>query len=258
MSILPKEVIKASTESPKRLVIYAAVKSGKTTALSMLDDCLILDFEDGSDYVEAKKIKIIGIITPKEEVAEVKTKRESENKYYLQEVVAALKAENKPYKRIAVDTVTGLEDMLAPVALLLYQATPMGKSYTGNVLTLPNGAGYLYFRMAFEKVIGMIEEVCSEVILSGHLKETIVEVGGKEVTSKNLDLVGKLKMIACSKADAVAYLYRKGNQVILNFKTSEEVVCGARPPHLKNQEVIITESDKDGNIKAFWNKVFVD
>jgi hypothetical protein len=256
MSILPKEVIKASTDSPKRLVFYSAVKSGKTTALSMLDDCLILDFEDGSDYVDAKKIKVIGIVTPKEENPEVKTKRESENKYYLQEVVGALKAENLPYKRLAVDTSTGMEEQLAPIALALYQATPMGKSFTGNVLTLPNGAGYLYLRMAFDKVITMIESVCKETLISGHLKERIVETGGKEVTSKDIDLTGKLKNIACSKADAVAYLYRKGNQVIMNFKTSEEVTCGARPEHLKNKEIVITEMI-DGKIVSHWDRIYL-
>lgn len=257
MSILPKEVVKATTENPKRLVIYSAIKSGKTTALSMLPECLLLDFEDGSDYVDAFKLKVIGIAAPKDEDAKIKEVRLASKKYYLTEVVTELRAANNPYRRIAVDTTTGLEDMIAPIALQLYQATPMGKSFNGNVLTLPNGAGYLYHRTAFDKVIGMIEGVCEELILSGHLKERITEVGGKEVTSKDIDLTGKLKNIACAKADAVGYLYRKGNQVLVNFATSEEVTCGARPEHLRNKEIVLTESI-DGKIVAHWDRIFVN
>jgi hypothetical protein len=50
-------------------------------------------------------------------------------------------------------------------------------------------------------------------------------------------------------------LSRKGNQVVLNFKTSDEITCGARPEHLKNQEIILTEST-DGKLVANWDKIF--
>lgn len=267
MSILPKNIIESTTGNPKRLVFYSAIKSGKTSALAMLPDTLILDFEDGSDYVSALKMKVIGILTPKEEDEITKATRIEENKFYLQEIVAALKEEGKPYRRIAVDTTTGLEDMLMPVSAALYRATPMGSKWGldkdgkplagANVLTLPNGAGELYHRSAFEKIIQMLEEVCDELILSGHLKEKITDVSGKEVTSKDIDLRGKLKNIACAKADAVAYLYRKGNQVLLNFNTSEEVTCGARPEHLKNKEIVLTEMIDD-KLVAYWDKVYIN
>ena len=55
---LPKTKIKASRKSPKNMIIYGAPKIGKTTVLSQLDDCLILDLEDGSDMVDALKVKV--------------------------------------------------------------------------------------------------------------------------------------------------------------------------------------------------------
>jgi hypothetical protein len=135
----------------------------------------------------------------------------------------------------------------------------MGKSFAGdNVLKLPNGAGYLYLREAFFKILDYIETLVPEdgsIILLGHLKDKNIDVAGKEVAAVDLDLTGKIKSLVCAKADAIGLLSRKGNQVILNFKTSDEITCGARPDHLKNQEIILTESI-DGNLVASWDKVF--
>jgi len=208
--------------------------------LALLDDCLLLDFEKGSDYVDAMKLKIDSLQTLKEVGAEI------------------VKA-GKPYKYIAVDTVTALEELCLGYAKSLYMDTPMGKTFAGdNVLKLPNGAGYLYLREAFFKILDYIETLVPEdgsIILLGHLKDKNIDVAGKEVAAVDLDLTGKIKSLVCAKADAIGLLSRKGNQVILNFKTSDEITCGARPDHLKNQEIILTESI-DGNLVASWDKVF--
>ena len=120
---LPKGKIKAESHSPTRLVIYSKPKAGKTTALSLLDNCLILDFEHGSAFLDAMKINVTSID-------------------HLKEIGAKIIEEGRPYKYIAIDTATALEDMCMPLAIKLYQQTPMGKGYSGsNVLTLPNGEG---------------------------------------------------------------------------------------------------------------------
>jgi hypothetical protein len=237
---LPTKKVLATRANPKRLVIYSKPKAGKTSALALLDNCLLLDFEKGSDYVDAMKLKIDSLQTLKEVGAEI------------------VKA-GKPYKYIAVDTVTALEELCLGYAKSLYMDTPMGKTFTGdNVLKLPNGAGYLYLREAFFKILDYIETLVPEdgsIILLGHLKDKNIDIAGKEVAAVDLDLTGKIKSLVCAKADAIGLLSRKGNQVILNFKTSDEITCGARPDHLKNQEIILTESI-DGNLVASWDKVF--
>ena len=237
---LPTKKVLATRANPKRLVIYSKPKAGKTSALALLDDCLLLDFEKGSDYVDAMKLKIDSL-------------------QGLKEVGAEIVKAGKPYKYIAVDTVTALEELCLGYAKILYMDTPMGKSFTGdNVLKLPNGAGYLYLREAFFKILDYIETLVPEdgsVILLGHLKDKNIDIAGKEVAAVDLDLTGKIKSLVCAKADAIGLLSRKGNQVILNFKTSDEITCGARPDHLKNQEIILTESI-DGNLVASWDKVF--
>lgn len=238
---LPKQKIAPVTENPKRLVIYSKPKVGKTTAFALLENNLILDFESGSDFVEALKIKIPTLA-------------------HLKEVGTAILAASKPYKYITIDTVTALQDMCLGLALQLYKDTPMGKSFEGtNVLKLPNGAGYLYLREAFFKIIDYVETLVPDdgcVILSGHLTDKMIESKGKEVSAVEIDLTGKLKSLVCSKADAIGLLTRRKDQVFLNFKTSDEITCGARPDHLKNQEILLTELDESGKIKSNWDKIF--
>ena len=54
----------------------------------------------------------------------------------------------------------------------------------------------------------------------------------------------------------IMYMYRKGNKTFLSFKSTDEVTCGARPEHLRNEEILITEY-KDGVIETHWDKIFV-
>ena len=238
---LPTQKIAPVRANPKRMVIYSKPKAGKTSALALLDNCLILDFENGSDYVEALKLKIDSLSTLKA---------------VGQEIVKA----GKPYKYIAVDTVTALEEMCLSYAKTLYMETAMGKNFAGDsVLKLPNGAGYLYLREAFFKILDYIETLVPEdgsLILLGHLKDKMLETNGKEVSAVDLDLSGKIKSIVCAKADAIGLLSRKADKVTLNFKTSEEVTCGARPDHLKNQEITLTEM-VDNKLVGHWDKVYI-
>jgi hypothetical protein len=236
--VLPTKKVKADRVNPKRIVIYSKPKTGKTTAYAGLDDNLILDLENGTDYVEALKVKISSL-------------------QELLDTGKAIKAAGNPYKFVTIDTVTALEDMIMPLAIKLYRATPMGKNFDGDtVVTLPNGAGYLYIRQAFFQVLDFIDTLAPTIILSGHIKDKVVDDKGEMVMSANIDLTGKIKSLICANADAIGYMYRKGNKTILSFKTNEEVTCGARPEHLRNEEIVISEMI-DGVLKTSWEKVFV-
>lgn len=236
--VLPKKKVAASRTNPKRMIIYSKPKTGKTTAFAGLDDNLIIDIENGSDYVDALKVKANSL----EELIAIGKK---------------VKEAGKPYKYVTLDTVTALEDMVKPLAAKLYRETPMGKNFTGDdVIKLPNGAGWLYARQAFFQVIDFIDTLADTVILSGHIKDKQVDDKGELVMSANIDLTGKIKSLICAHADAIGYMFRRGDQVILSFKTNDEVTCGARPEHLRNQEIVISESI-DGNIVTYWDKVFV-
>lgn len=236
---LPKTRIKAESKSPKKLLIYSAPKVGKTTAGAMLDDNLTLDFENGAGFVDSMRINIPDMST-------------------LEEVVKAVIAANKPYRYGTVDTTTRLEEMVLPYALKLYKQTPMGVNFKGdNVLTLPNGAGYLYLREAYTKTTAIIDSLFERTIYFGHLKDKVLEKNGKEVSAKDIDLTGKIRNIACSNADAIGYLYRDGNKTVLSFVTTQDIICGARPEHLRNQEIVLLE-EIDGKLVSHWDKIYID
>lgn len=226
---LPKKKVAVTNKNPKNFILYSQPKMGKTTLLSQLDDCLIIDLENGSDYVEALKIKVNNI---KE----------------LYEVGEKIKAEGKPYKYVAIDTISKLEDWCEEVATSMYKKDPKGKSFTGkSVLELPMGAGYLYLRLAFKKWIDYVLELADHVILVGHLKDKLVDKKGKEVVAKDLALTGKIREITCANADAIGYLYREDDKLRINFQGSDEITCGSRCEHLRGQDM---EFD--------WSKIFIN
>lgn len=235
--LLPKSKIKATRINPKRLVIYSKPKTGKTTAFAGLENNLIIDLENGSDHVDALKIKAT-------DLAE------------LRKIGEEIKTSGYPYKYVTIDTVTILEDMVKPLALKIYRNTPMGKSFQGDdVLKLPNGAGYLYVREAFFQVLDYIDTFAENIILSGHIKDKQVDDKGEMVQAANIDLTGKIKSLICSQSDAIGYMFRKGNQTIVSFKATDDITCGARPVHLKNQEIVLAE-EIDGNYVTYWDRIY--
>lgn len=237
--ILPTEKVGKTRVNPRRLVLYSKPKAGKTTALSMLDNNLIIDLENGTEYVDALKVNVKSLDE-------------------LKEVGSAIKEANYPYKYVSIDTTTVLEDLVSGLALSLYKQTPMGKNYAGdNVLKLPQGAGYMYLRQAFFSVLSYIDTFAPHIILVGHLKDKILDDDGTLVQAANIDLTGKIKTMICAQADAIGYLFRKDNQTIISFKSNDEVTCGARPDHLKNQDIVIMESGENGILTSYWDRIYV-
>lgn len=235
---LPTSKIKATLTDPGKLIIYSKPKTGKTSLLAELDNNLIIDLENGTQYYDALKVSINSV-------------------QELMDLIKAIIAAGKPYKYITLDTLTKLEDLALPYALTLYKQTPMGKSFTGaNVLDLPNGAGYKYLRDAMTNLLNAIYKCADRVILLGHLKTTNIEKNGKEVSARELDLTGKIKSMVSADVDAIGLLYRgEDNKNILSFKTTDDVICGARPVHLKDQEIVISEL-VDGKFITHWDKVY--
>ncbi len=230
---LPKQVVKAARKSPKNMIIYGPPKIGKTTALSQLENCLIIDLEDGSDMVDALKIKV-------------------NNLAELAHVGKAIISEGKPYKYIAIDTVTQLEVWCEQDAKSMYRATPMGKNFDKDnkglsVLTLPNGAGYNYLRQSFQKWFRNLNKLADHVIFVGHLKDKYLTKNGKEVKANDLSLTGKLREIACANSDAIGYVYRGEGQTRISFDSTNDDTAGSRCEHLRGL---------DGELD--WGKIFID
>lgn len=243
MIVLPTEKVKAKVSNPRFLIIFGKPKSGKTTIVSELENNLIIDLEGGSQFLDALSVQ-------------------ARNVADLGEIAAAIRQKNKEcngffYKHITIDNATRLEEMTLSYALTLYNQTPMGKSYRGDVRMLPNGAGWFYIRQAVRKVIDMFRELCEEFILVGHTKDKLVNKEGEELSEMQLDLAGRLSDIICGEADAIGYVYRKKNQTLISFQGGENNIVEARAPHLRGKTVVIAESNESGKITTDWNKIYL-
>lgn len=244
MLILPKEKNKPKVNNPRFLILFGRPKSGKTTLLSKLDNCLIVDLEGGSEFLEALSIQARTI----EDLANISRAINEET----------AKTSKKPYKYIAIDNATRLEEMCLGYAKVLYRQTPMGKSYNGDdIRTLPNGSGYMYLRMAVRKVIDMFRNLCDNFILIGHTKEKMINKEGEELSEMALDLVGKLGDIVCGEADAVGYVYRKKNETIISFEGGDNSVREARAPHIRGKKIVIAESNENNEINVHWDRIYL-
>jgi hypothetical protein len=275
-------VIKLPTEkrqtplrvNPKRLIIYGKPKSGKTTILSKLDDTLIISLEPGgTDHLSGlMTINVIGLVPPKEN-SQVQAARHEREEYYLIEVIREIKRQKEttgklPYGKIAIDTVTKLEEWCEEYATMKYMKSVQGKSFNRengqvkprnqweSVLTLPQGAGYLWLRIAFMEWIDMFDDIASDVILVAHLKDKLVNKAGKELSATDLNLTGRISGMLAASSDAIGYVYRKKTKTYINFKGGDDT-CGSRCDHLKGKDILIMEEDSDGNVTGIhWDDIY--
>ena len=245
------DIAPAKIKNPRNLIIFSKPKIGKTSALAQLPDSLIIDLENGSDYVDGRILKANSIED-------------------IRAIGKAIEEAGKPYKYIIIDTITKLEELCIPYAELLYSKTPMGKNWFtqgkaqyGNILALPSGSGYGPLRNAFEKVIAYINTLAENIIFAGHVKDKMIDKAGAEFTALDLDLTGKISRITAANSDAIGYLHRiKGTQNYLSFLSGDDITCGARSSHLRNKDILISELKEVGTenetLVTYWDKIFIN
>lgn len=142
--------------------------------------------ENGTTYVDALKVKINSLKD-------------------LNEICKAIKEANYPYKYITIDTITAVEEMAKPLALNLYQKSPIySDKYADvtDVTNLPSGQGYSWLRAAVEMIIDKIAACAPNIIICGHVKDAALSEGAT-MNVKTLDLTGKISRILSAKSDAI-------------------------------------------------------
>lgn len=248
---------KGTRKNPKKLLLFSNPKVGKTDICSYLTregKWTLLDFEKsgeafGSDFSEGTIQKMHELSDVKAFCDAVKKVKEEEGEW--------------PFDGIIVDTLSALQDLCISYAGRLYKASPMGakwKEKDEKILELPNGAGYYWLRLAMSDVLGRIYEVTDHIILLGHKTDKDLEKKGVKVNYKEVDLLGKLKSIVPADMDAVGYMFRKDDNTIISFISSETQVAGARCDHLSNKEIIIAsknEEETGDKLITFWDKVYI-
>ena len=199
-----------------------------------------MDLENGSTYVNALKIKINSL---KE----------------LKETIKAIKDAGKPYKFITIDTITAVEEMAKPLAIQLYQNSPMFSAKYADVkdvTQLPNGSGWAFLRQGVEMIVDLVASATDNLIICGHVKDTAL-AESMEGSVKDLDLGGKLKRILSAKSDAIGFVHRdEDSNLCIQFGTNGEVLTGARPVHLANKDIVVAERNEDGTFTPHWERIY--
>ena len=211
--VLKKEKRKAVSINPGTLLLYGAPKVGKTSMLSSLDDCLIIDTEKGGRMLEGY-------------IQEVNSRDE-----LIQVLIDIKESKDVKYKYIALDTI----DKIAEWA----ERRVCEEEAVSSIADLAFGKGYGLVREKVTKTVSAFKEVAEHLIIIGHRKVAYaVTEGNPIVVPESLDLTGKLKNVIMSSCDAIGYVYRNDKeQLMVSFKANEAIEAGSRCEHLKGKEV---------------------
>jgi len=267
---LPTVPRKAVSKTPKRIIIFSKPKMGKTTTVSKLPNCLIVDCEKGTRALTALTYEV-------DKISDIYDLVESIVDY-------GIKNDGKyPYSFIAIDTASALEEMCLPVAEHRYSLSPEGRQWFlrvdgsdnadvplheksgkyqyGSLLNLPFGKGNIYVGQVFNELMAKLENVTPKLILLAHSVEKITKnKAGVESTVIDLMMSKQCKFVSTFKADAIGYMYRKGKQNFIDFTATEEKGIGGRHRYLEKEHILISEyKDKeDGSeeLITYWESIY--
>jgi hypothetical protein len=218
---LPTSRIAPARRNPKLLTLFGQSKVGKTTTLSKLENCLILDTERGTDFVSAMKVQVNSL---PELMSTMKAIRDSDHKYDF----------------IALDT---LDNMVFWVEHAVCQ-----ENKVKQIGDIPFGGGYAQVRDRVIMLINRFKTLSEHVVLIGHRKKTLIGSDSVEVNTSSLDLSGKLKNLVMADSDAIGFVYRdEESNLKVTFEASSEIEAGSRCEHLR------------GNVVDFeWENIYID
>tara|TARA_R100001594_G_scaffold139206_1_gene183412 strand:- start:771 stop:1442 length:672 start_codon:yes stop_codon:yes gene_type:complete len=212
MAIIEKRK-EPKTVNPGLLLLYGSKKSGKTTMLGQLDDCLVIDTENGSDYITGD----VAIANNLDDIREIAKE--------------AAGPENK-YKYIAIDTINPVIEWLETPVLLQYGAKY--KDTYNSIGEIPHFAGWGEHRKNVQKFISAFRKICDCLIIIGHNKAATAANG--IVEPETFDAQGKLKSLIMAQADAIGYVHRDDEDVLkVSFKSGRALEAGSRCEHLKGE-----------------------
>ena len=209
---LPTTVIKSTTVNPSLLTVFGQSKVGKTTMLTKLNNCLIIDTEKGTKYVDALKVQVDNSAQLKSLIGSLKDKE-------------GIESLGVKYDYIALDTIDNVVSW--------FEKDIARENNIDSFAKIPFGDGYNQVRNRVMAMINALMECCEHVIIIGHRKKTIIGNDSVEVNVSSLDLSGKLKNYVMAKSDAIGFVYRnEDGNLQISFEASDEIEAGTRLAHL--------------------------
>ena len=211
---------KAVSQNPRTLLMYGPPKIGKTTMLSSLDKCLIIDTESGSNMIEGH---ILNANNRKELIDILKQAREGHEFTY-----------------IAIDTIDKVVQWAEEAVCV--------ENSVQALADLPFGKGWGLAREKVMNTIHAFRDVCDHLIIVGHRKTARAVIEGQAtVEPESLDITGRLKNMIMSDSDAIGYVFRdEDEKLMISFKSDTALEAGSRSPHLRGQIIPFD-----------WSKIYI-
>ena len=209
---LKKVKRKVVSKNPKTLLLYGAPKVGKTTMLSKLDNCLIIDTEQGANMLEG----YIEAINSREELVNL-----------LKEAT-----EGHEFDYVAIDTIDKIADWA--------EQSVCEEEGVSAIQDLAFGKGFALARNKVLNTVKYLRQLFPYVILIGHRKWAQAVLESKAIVQpESLDLTGKLKNMIMADSDAIGYVYRDEdkNDLMVSFKANESLEAGSRCEHLRGKDM---------------------
>jgi len=248
--ILPTQVTKAKSVNARTMILYGKPKSGKTTAVTKLPNCLIIDVENGSDFVEGL------IMSPPKNTPVAKF-------MWLKELAKTIKDAGHPYDYVVIDTLSQLDTDADGVGTYNYMCSIVGKKFNRkddgtmmkpsdpnyqSVTSLPNGFGYRYTRDAIMDIYETLKDlgkICT-IFICHVADKMIAEKNGEQVMIKDLALIGKTRDVFPRLCDAIGNVWNEDGKMMVSFVGNNEKIGGIRSPHLRGYT---------GELD--WDKIFI-
>lgn len=216
---LKKAKRKPVSVNPKILLLYGAPKVGKTTMLSQLNDCLVIDTESGSHMLEGY---FHGVNSKEELISFYKDASDGHD-----------------YKVFALDTIDKLVEWTGKDV-----CKEMG---VDDIADLPYGKGFGMVRERVMNNIRKLQSLCPKTIIVGHRKTAAAVDNSTAVEPESLDLSGKLKNQLMAQSDAIGYMFRGDEgELMISFESGTALEAGSRCGHLR------------GKVFPFdWKKIYI-
>jgi len=219
-------------QEPLSLLFYGVPKVGKTTLASMLPNSMILDFENGTNYIDHERVFTI------------------KNSMHLNTFEQRYFAQDWRADFLILDSLTAIENMFDREFCVKYNQENPDKSRIKSASELPYGAGTGAVTNRMQDMIKYMSKFAKRIIYIGHVKRRDLSTDTINRVINELDLTGKRATIIPSLVDAIAYFYREENKLTMSFETMDDVIRGSRVKNLANQ-VITSEDGMD-----IWKTIY--
>lgn len=281
---------------PRSMIIISAPKSGKTNAMVNVPRLLIGDTDPngGTSYFNCNNVamvsgtdvtynKALDMHIPTELYKTVielskangmveynKAYKTWENSPTEENVTILTKlVDSMPFPVFCVDTLTNLTTSLYAAALAdVKKKFPKSTNIQSktSIKNVDDYSGAQYTRETITRTMQFIEKFAAPFILyTGHIKDT-KKVGQKdddELAITDIDFEGQtIATKITSIASAVGICYRDDDGVWFDFVRSDTNKVSARPAHLSNRKIKISDIDEyeDGKLikkgKTYWGDVY--